>query len=441
MISIKSAQLVCNFFPNLNEKLRKKMAFVKLILDTRKNSMRKDGTFPVCLSVFHKKSRLVSLGYSTSIEGWDEKNSKLRKSSSANKNSNCDELNHEFSEKLYKAKSVISEIGSSIRLIDVNRLIVHIKSKWDYNPYSELRKKVENEISLSEWGSVLVKRKNSADKPATATYYANCIEAIKKFNGGCDIKLYDITVTFLKNFEAHHLGKKNSKNTIGIYLRGIRAIYNSAINEDQFIPIKNAFNYYRVPSKGRTKKRAVIKTKFLNIKELSYKPQSALWHAKNYALIMFYCRGMNFIDLVKIKVEDIEGNRLYYGRSKTDNNLSVAITEDLREILDYYLKDKKPSEYLFPNNYDGSTKHFEKYKTQRRRMNERLKIIAEDAGIEGSFTTYSIRHSWATIAKFMGFSTEIISQGLGHSSLRTTQIYLKDFENDVLDKANALIVA
>ena len=74
-------------------------------------------------------------------------------------------------------------------------------------------------------------------------------------------------------------------------------------------------------------------------------------------------------------------------------------------------------------------------------MNERLRIIAADAGIDGQFTTYSIRHSWATIAKYMGISTEIISEGLGHKSLKTTQIYLKSFQNEILDEANERIVA
>ena len=96
---------------------------------------------------------------------------------------------------------------------------------------------------------------------------------------------------------------------------------------------------------------------------------------------------------------------------------------------------------MFPINYDGSTEHYEKYKPIRRRVNERLKIIAKDAGIEGNFTTYSIRHSWATIAKYMGIPIEVISEGLGHNSLRTTEVYLKSFENQVLDEANERIVA
>ncbi|PXX25487.1 tyrosine-type recombinase/integrase [Arenibacter sp. ARW7G5Y1] len=68
-------------------------------------------------------------------------------------------------------------------------------------------------------------------------------------------------------------------------------------------------------------------------------------------------------------------------------------------------------------------------------------IIANDAGIEEHFTTYTIRHSWATITKFMGIPTEVISDGLGHNSLKTTQIHLKGFTNHVLDEANEMVVS
>jgi integrase len=148
---------------------------------------------------------------------------------------------------------------------------------------------------------------------------------------------------------------------------------------------------------------------------------------------------MNFIDLVKIKVDHIQGNRLYYGRSKTGTSLSVLIHHKLRNILDFYLADKKSGDYLFPTNYDGSSKHYQKYKSQRRRMNNRLKIIARDAGIEANFTTYTIRHSWATIAKYLGISTALISESLGHSSIKTTEIYLKDFDDYALDEVNELV--
>jgi len=74
-------------------------------------------------------------------------------------------------------------------------------------------------------------------------------------------------------------------------------------------------------------------------------------------------------------------------------------------------------------------------------MNESLKIIGKDAGIEGVFTTYYIHHSWATIAKFTEILSEIISEGLGHNSLRSAEIYLKNFTNHFLDEANEMVVS
>ena len=74
-------------------------------------------------------------------------------------------------------------------------------------------------------------------------------------------------------------------------------------------------------------------------------------------------------------------------------------------------------------------------------MNGHLKTIAKDAGIEEHFTTYTIRHSWATIAKFMGIPAKVISEGIGHNFLKNIEIYLKSLTNNVLDEANEMVVS
>ncbi|WP_373517720.1 tyrosine-type recombinase/integrase, partial [Pricia sp.] len=232
-----------------------------------------------------------------------------------------------------------------------------------------------------------------------------------------------------------------SKNGISAYIRAIRAIYNSALKEDKFLPIKSPFLHYKIPSTGRTKKKALSKEKIITIRNLRYEENSNLWHTKNYLLSMFNCRGMNLIDLAKLRVKDIGKSRIYYGRSKTGDPLSVRITSELAEILEFYKQDKNEDDFIFPIGYDGSVEMFKKYRSDRRLVNKLLKKIAEDAGIEEKITSYYIRHSWATIAKNMGISTEIISEGLGHHSLKTTEIYLKSFDNSVLDDANELVVA
>ena len=417
------------------------MAQVTFCLETRPKSRNKrTGLYPIVLRVHHKKYRTIRMDVWTLPSGWDKKRQKLRRSRYVNQDLDCDTLNFELEEKMFTAKRLIDEIGLSINKVSPDRLIELIISEWDKNPDSELKHKINNEMTLVKWGEVLINRKIAANAPGTATWLRGGMKAVTKFNGTDDIKLYDITVTFLRNFEAHHLGKGNSRNCVSIYLKAVRSIYNSAINEDQFVPIKNAFQHYRIPPPMRTKKRALKKEQILKIRDLVYEEGSALWHARNYTMIMFYCRGMNFVDLVKLKVQNIRHDRLYYGRSKTSDPLSVHISEPLARLLQPYLKNKNPADYLFPTNYDGSSEHYEKYKTQRRRMNERLRVIAKDAEIEETVTTYTIRHSWATIAKYLGVSTALISEAMGHNSITTTEIYLKSFENVALDQINELVI-
>ncbi|AZQ59890.1 hypothetical protein EJ994_14190 [Maribacter sp. MJ134] len=417
------------------------MAVVRLTLDTRNNSKRKDGTFPIALRVHHRKTRFIALGLSTSINGWDDRNGRLKKSDPSNKYKDYDSIEDELHDKLHLAKKKIKSFGSDISKIDVDYLVKEIKLSWDSVIDTPERHRINNGTTLLECGTKIINRKRRMNSPSTAEWYDSCIKRFLKFNNTKDIRLDEITVSLLQDYEVDFVARGNKPGTINSYMRGIRALYNKAIEEDEFVPMRNPFLKYKIPSSKTTKKRATSKNNFLEIRNLRYPKDSILWHAKNYILIMFNCRGMNLIDLVKLKLKNIEGDRLYYGRSKTGDPLSVKITVELSAILDHYTLGKNKEDYLFPINYDGSTEHYEKYKSIRRRVNERLKIIANDAGIEEKFTTYTIRHSWATIAKYLGVSTEVIREGLGHNSMRTTEVYLKSFENKILDEANEWIVA
>ena len=379
------------------------MAKVRLILDTRKSSKNAiSKLFPIALRVFHAKPRIIRLPYETSKSGWDSNSISLKRSVLVNKGLDCSKINYILYNKLHDARSLINELGDAIQYLDVDTLVEEIKKKWENQISPELKSKMSNGLMLKEWGQVIIDRKLKSNKPSSAEWYMSGIKVFIKFNNNKDIRLDQLNVSMLKDYQIHKESEGVKPNSISSVLRAIRAIYNAAINEDRIEVTKNPFHRY---------------------------------------LVMFNCRGMNLIDLVKLKKSNVRLERIFYGRSKTGDPLSVKLTSELKEILNHYLKDKEENDFLFPANYDGSTAKYEKYKSIRRRVNKRLKIIATDAGIEQHFTTYSIRHSWATIAKFMGISTAIISEGLGHSSLKTTEIYLKRFDNNVLDDANELIVA
>ena len=89
----------------------------------------------------------------------------------------------------------------------------------------------------------------------------------------------------------------------------------------------------------------------------------------------------------------------------------------------------------FSRLYDGQDA-YRQYQTALGYHNRKLKQLAEIAGISEKLSTYTARHSWATAARRHNVPLSIISAGLGHSSERTTLIYLDSVENVALDNAN-----
>ena len=73
-------------------------------------------------------------------------------------------------------------------------------------------------------------------------------------------------------------------------------------------------------------------------------------------------------------------------------------------------------------------------------INHNLKAIGKELGLTLLLTMYVARHSWASIARDEGIPISVISEGMGHDSESTTQIYLASLETQVIDKANKKIL-
>ena len=138
-----------------------------------------------------------------------------------------------------------------------------------------------------------------------------------------------------------------------------------------------------------------------------------------------------------LKKDNIKGDIITYCRRKTGQLLQVALTTESKAIINRYESD---GEYIFPMlNTDNHTDVRKSYRIHLDRTNRQLKGIGRMLNLEIPLTTYVARHCWATQAKEYGFSTAVISEGLGHSSEKITQIYLKEFDRSTLDEANEQI--
>jgi integrase len=198
------------------------------------------------------------------------------------------------------------------------------------------------------------------------------------------------------------------------------------------------FENFKIKTEN-TVKRALSKDEIIQIRDIDLRSCPGQEKARDFFMFSFYCMGMSFVDIAYLKVKDIYKGRLNYSRQKTTQLYNMAIVEPALEIINRYSTLENKDEFVFPILDKDHPNLHELYLSQMRNNNKRLKDIAKKLDLSIPLTSYVARHSWATIAKRSGIPTAVISEGLGHTTEKTTQIYLDSFENSVLDEANKII--
>jgi integrase len=151
--------------------------------------------------------------------------------------------------------------------------------------------------------------------------------------------------------------------------------------------------------------------------------------------------GMNWTDMVMLKLSDISNGRIFYKRAKTGREYTIKISPPTQQILDHYTQGKTSNDYVFPvvtRDHDPQLLRRDiRYKLKN--VNKWMQKLANQVGVQANLTTYVARHTWATLANRSNVNIGIISEGLGHQNIKTTQTYLKAFGSEELDKANEII--
>ena len=412
---------------------------VQLILDERR--LKSDGTYPISYRIIHNRiATTIRTGYSVEKRYWDQKNSSVKRG--------CKNISDWVGLNLLLTKRK-SEMMEKIMTLDKQNLLNDM-------PVSELKylltnKKEKKKVdSIEVFGMQVIEELKAQNKYGTAGAYEQAISFLNNYSGKSNITFRQLTYKMLTLIENRYMSNPdNHYNGLSVYLRSIRALYNRAIAagivKDSYYPFRrNRFekNKYKIKSE-RTKKRAVSKEVIKKIEQFE-NGNKYLRQAKYYFLFSFYTMGMNMVDMAKLRKKNIKDNTLYYRRTKTGRTYEIRLNRKALEILRYFGYDKKKNnDLLFPmlENASSPEKIRQRIQENVSRTNKHLKKIADEIGLENvKLTTYVSRHSWATIADQSGVSRRLISQGLGHTNLQTTEIYIDDIESaDVLAQANDLI--
>ena len=293
-----------------------------------------------------------------------------------------------------------------------------------------------NEQSLFNFMQVVIAQLQQMGKQRTSETYRATQRSFMHFREDKDILLEEIDSDTMLMYEAYLRGRGLTKNTSSFYMRILRAVYNRAVEKD-LTTNRNPFKHVYTGI-DKTIKRAIPLKAIKQIKTLDLSLQPSLDFARDMFLFSFYTRGMSFIDMAYLKKKDLSNGILTYRRRKTGQQLFIKWEKCMQEIVDKYDTDYY-SPYILPilkYPYDNRSQ----YKNVLFRTNKYLKEIAKMAGISVPLTLYVARHSWASIAKSKNIPISVISEGMGHDSEMTTQIYLASLDNTVVDRANAQIL-
>ncbi len=398
---------------------------IVISLDTRRPKL--DGTFPLVLRLgHHRKTITISLGLSLKREDWDENKRLIKKSYTGTES--IARINNYIQKKKAEAMEIIVKLWESGELdtLSINALKNYIIKPNDQSSFYQFTEHLIIDLKKS-------------NRFGTANSYQQTLNSIRSFNKNRDLDLKDISYTFLSKYETDYYSKGNTANGLAVYMRTIRAIINKAIKSGLLDKEYYPFNSYKIKSVP-TEKRALDLNYLERIFKLEIPSDSPIFHARNYFIASYMMYGINFKDMALLEKTDIQNGRISYRREKTQKLFDIKISPQLKMILDFY-SNNSDSQYIFPIIKRKELHLIEKdIHWARKRYNNKLKMLAEECGIDKNLTSYVSRHSFATQAMLQEVPVNAISSMLGHSSLKTTQVYLKSLPSNILDDYNEKII-
>lgn len=309
------------------------------------------------------------------------------------------------------------------------------RRKYTADDVITLFHKVTKETSLFSFMHSVIIQLRQLGKIRTSETYTATLKSFMEFREEHDVPLDGVNSDLMLLYEAHLKAKGVRMNTISFYMRILRAVYNRAV-EKELTPQKYPFRHVYT-GVDKTVKRAVPVKVIKALKELNLSMKSSLDFACDMFMFSFYTRGMSFVDMAYLKKTDLQNGILTYCRRKTGQRLTVKWEKCMEEIIKKYPSNS--STYLLPIIKEQGNER-KQYDNALHLVNYRLKDLSGMLKLQRSLTMYVARHSWASVAKVRNVPLSVISEGMGHDSEKTTQIYLASLEASVVDKANKMIL-
>lgn len=392
---------------------------IATVLDIR--SPHQDGTLPVRVRVNYNRTRqYYPTGKSLTPHDWEvlptTKNKEL--------------------------SNIRKDIENSFEL--VKSAVVYLADRGDFS-FVRLKAHLSHGSSTMLRGIFcrVIEELRAEGKHRTASIYEQTMKSVARYGG--EVPIGDITPRWLARFSAYLADEGKAQTTIAITLRTLRAVLNRAKREGIMKEADYPFGKGRFEiQEGEGRKLALTLEQIGEIAR--YDDGTELTRRyRDYWLFLYLCNGINVADFAQLRYRDIVDGEVRFVRQKTASTsrrrkeIVAVVSEPMRTIIDRWGLPNKDG-YIFPilpARCSGEDK-IRYIKNATRAINQRMDKVGEALGL-GKITTYTARHSFATVLKRAGANIAYISESLGHSDLRTTEHYLASFEREEREKNAALL--
>lgn len=401
-------------------------ASIKLILKKTKLS---NGTSPINLRVtINRKSKFYKTPYNAIPKTWNE---------------NSSEFTSKFPNYLQSNRILNRIKQDASKILDI---MVEKELEFTLDIFDSLfRPKEIEQLNFIPYFEKLRIQFYESGKISSYASYKDTINALKRFTSSIPTYSFSkIDYTFLVAFESNLRAHGCNDGGIGVYMRNIRAVYNSAIKSKIASREEYPFKDYIISKLKSSKiKRALSKQDLQLLLDYDFSTNKEGTKALYAYLFSFYCRGTNFTDVAELRWDELDLSNFTYVRNKTGVKLNIKIPDNdyTRKILNYF-KTYRPfdTEYIFPILKKDIELYTEDELKSRKKSvlnhyGKLLNIIAIQCGIKTKLNFYTARHTFATLSLKKGLSTVMIKQALGHKSIQTTETYLQDFHKEEPDVA------
>ena len=375
--------------------------------------------------IHQRKLRWISTDYHVYPEEWNARKSSVIVSNSNNRQAHLQLIQSQIDWEMKQMQCIIHDK----EMDGVSYSVDDLANEIQQLPTSQ---------SVFMFFRQQIAKKEQMQCVGTKNNYTNAVNRFIEFRNQKDLTFSQMTADMMEMYQAWLWNRGVGQNTVSFYLRTLRTLHHNAVEAGQATP-NDIFAHVQTTN-VRTAKRAISVKDIRKIEKLELQIGSSIDKARDLFLLSFYLRGMAFVDMAFLKKSDLKCGMVSYNRRKTHQNLNIEWIKPMQAIINKYAEQTKDSPYMLPILTGKETSPYTQYRKVEYNTNYNLKKIGKMIGLKIPLTTYVARHTWASIALHMNIPIATISEGMGHNSYKTTQIYLESIDVATINEANRRII-